>query len=169
MRSATSAAHRVPNHAGPNPRAAGLSALPPPQRIAGSYPSFQPAGGLAPGGPRHHDAAGSAAVPHDRRVQSTSPGQSHPAVMAGNSPVYSHGCKSPPPVADGAAGKPSFNASGRKTYFRYSSQGSGRARLHPGPHQPAIRRMDRGLRPVAPHRALELIWNGVVDTSGGRR
>ncbi len=54
--------------------------------------------------------------------------------VAGNSPVYSHGCKFIPPVA-----------------------------------QPAIRRMDRGLRPVAPHRDLELIWNGVVDTSGGRR
>ena len=89
--------------------------------------------------------------------------------VAGNSPVYSHGCKFIPSVADGAAGKPSFNASGRKTYFRYSSQGCIRARLHPGPHQPAIRRMDRGLRPGAPHRALELIWNGVVDTSGGRR
>ena len=30
--------------------------------------------GIAPGGPRHHDAAGSAALPHDRRVRSTSPG-----------------------------------------------------------------------------------------------
>ena len=34
-------------------------------------------------------------------------GQAHPAGMAGNSPVYSHGCKSPLPVAEGAAGKPS--------------------------------------------------------------
>ena len=72
MRSATSAAHRVPSNAGPSPRAAGLSALPPPQRIAGSYPSFQPAGGLAPGVLRHHGAAGPAALPHDRRVRRAS-------------------------------------------------------------------------------------------------
>ena len=84
MRSATSAAHRVPNHAGPNPRAAGLSALSLPPRIAGSYPSFQPAGGLAPGVLRHHGAAVPSALPHDRRVWSASPGQSHPAVMAVN-------------------------------------------------------------------------------------
>ena len=59
VRSATSAAHRVPSHAGPSPRAdgpplhmgrvsPGQSALPPPGRIAGSYLSFQPSGGLAP-------------------------------------------------------------------------------------------------------------------------
>ena len=152
-------------------RSPGQPALPPPQRIAGSYTSFQPLG------VRPRSSLGctllplccSSALPHDHRVRNASPGQAHPASMAGNSPVSSHGCKSPLPVADGVAGKPSFNASGRKTYFRYSSQGCIRARLHPGPHQPAIRRMDRGLRPVAPHRDLELIWNGVVDTSGGRR
>ena len=43
--------------------------------------------------------------------------------VAGNSPVYSHGCKSPLPVAAGVAGKPSCKTSGRKPYFRYSSQG----------------------------------------------
>ena len=43
--------------------------------------------------------------------------------VAGNSPVYSHGCKSPPFVAEGVAGKPGLFAGGRKLYFRYSSQG----------------------------------------------
>ena len=43
--------------------------------------------------------------------------------VAGNSPVYSHGCKPPLPVAEGVAGKPSCRALGRKSYFRYSSQG----------------------------------------------
>ena len=43
--------------------------------------------------------------------------------VAGNSPVYSHGCKSPLPIAEGVAGKPSCNPAGRKPYFRYSSQG----------------------------------------------
>ena len=43
--------------------------------------------------------------------------------MAGNSPVYSHGCKPPLPVADGVAVKPSCRTLGRKPYFGYSSQG----------------------------------------------
>ena len=43
--------------------------------------------------------------------------------LAGNSPVYSHGCKSPLPVAEGVAGKPSCRTFGRILYFRYSSQG----------------------------------------------
>ena len=47
----------------------------------------------------------------------------HPVEVAGNSPVYSHGCKSPLPVAEGVAGKPSCRTLGRKPYFRYSSQG----------------------------------------------
>ena len=34
-----------------------------------------------------------------------------------------HGCKSPPPIAEGVAGKPSCKTPGRKSYFRYSSQG----------------------------------------------
>ena len=50
--------------------------------------------------------------------------------VAGNSPVYSHGCKSPLPVAEGVAGKPSCKASGRKPYFRYSSQGCGEMTLY---------------------------------------
>ena len=107
-------------------RSPGQPALPPPQRIAGSYTSFQPLrvrprpslGVLC-----YHEAAGSAALPHDRRVRSARPGQSHPAEVAGNSPVYSHGCKSPLPVAEGAAGKPGCKPLGRKHDFRYSSQG----------------------------------------------
>ena len=43
--------------------------------------------------------------------------------VAGNSPVYGHGCKSPLPVAEGAAGKPNCKTCGRILYFRYSSQG----------------------------------------------
>ena len=152
-RSATSAAYQMPSHTGPSPRAAGApfhvgggspgqSALPPPQRIAGSYLSFQAPGRLAPGVLRHLGADVPSALPHDRRVRNASPGQSHPAVMAGNSPVYSHGCKSPLPVADGAAGNSGCRASGRKPYFRYSSQGCIRAGLHPGDHQLALRRVD---------------------------
>ena len=67
-------------------------------------------------------AAGQSALPHDRRVQRASPGQTW-APPAGNSPVYGPGCKSPLPVAEGVAGKPSCETSGRKPYFRYSSQG----------------------------------------------
>ena len=43
--------------------------------------------------------------------------------MAGNSPVYSHGCKSPLPVAEGVAGNSGYRTLGRILYFRYSSQG----------------------------------------------
>ena len=80
-----------PSHAGPSPRAAGApfhvgrgspgqSALPPPQRIAGSYASFQPLGGLTSGVPRHHRAAVPPALPHDRQVRNASPGSpSRPA------------------------------------------------------------------------------------------
>ena len=46
-----------------------------------------------------------------------------PAALAGNSPVYSHGCKPSLPVAEGAAGNPSCRTFGRILYFRYSSQG----------------------------------------------
>ena len=53
VRSATYAARRVPSHAGPSRRSAGApfhggggspgqSALPPPGRVVGLYPSFQP-------------------------------------------------------------------------------------------------------------------------------
>ena len=179
-RSATSAAYQMPRHAGPSPKAAGASF-----HVGGGSPGQSalppPKGSLAHTSHSSHRASLPRVCfatleplyyrPCRITVESgtLTPGQPHPVEMAGNSPVYSHGCKFIPPVADGAAGKPSFNASGRKTYFRYSSQGCIRARLHPGPHQPAIRRMDRGLRPGAPHRALELICNGVVDTSGGRR
>ena len=85
-------------HAGPSPRAAGAtfhvgrgspgqSALPPPQWIAGSYPSFRPPGGLAPGVQSRPGDAVSSPLPHDRRIRSAGPvhppGQSHPAAMAG--------------------------------------------------------------------------------------
>ena len=43
--------------------------------------------------------------------------------VAGNSPVYSYGCKPSLPVAEGAAGNPSCRTFGRILYFRYSSQG----------------------------------------------
>ena len=50
--------------------------------------------------------------------------------MAGNSPFYSHGCKSPLPVAEGVAGKPGCKTSGRNSNFRYSSQGCGEMTLY---------------------------------------
>ena len=43
--------------------------------------------------------------------------------VAGNSPVSSHGCKLSPSVAERVAGKPGLFAGGKKSYFRYSSQG----------------------------------------------
>ena len=43
--------------------------------------------------------------------------------VAGNSPVYSHGCKLPHSVADRVAGNSSCRTSGRILYFRHSSQG----------------------------------------------
>ena len=43
--------------------------------------------------------------------------------VAGNSPVYSQGCKPSLPVAEGVAGNPSCRTFGRILYFRYSSQG----------------------------------------------
>ena len=50
--------------------------------------------------------------------------------MAGNSPVSSHGWKSPLSVAEGMAGKPGCKAPGRNPYFRYSSQGCGKMTLY---------------------------------------
>ena len=43
--------------------------------------------------------------------------------VAGNSPVYSHDCKSPHPVAEGVAGNSICRTSGRILYFGHSSQG----------------------------------------------
>ena len=43
-------------------------------------------------------------------------------MVAGNSPVYSHGCKLAPSVAEGVAGKPGLSTLGRKLYFGYSNQ-----------------------------------------------
>ena len=53
---------------------------------------------LTPGVPRHHGAAASSDLPHDRRVWNASPGQTHPAGMTGNSPFSSHGWKPPLPI-----------------------------------------------------------------------
>ena len=53
-----------------------------------------------------------------------------PSRVAGNSPVYSHGCKSPLPVAEGVAGKPGCRTPGRKPDFRYSSQGCSELTLY---------------------------------------
>ena len=129
VRSANFRSPPGPSHANPSPRAAGApfhvglgspgqSALPPPQRIAGSYASFQPPGGLArgltSGVPRHHGTAVPPALPHDRRVRNVGPGQAHPVAKAGNSPLC---------VARGVAGKPCLFLSGRTVYFCYSSQG----------------------------------------------
>ena len=50
-------------------------------------------------------------------------GETHRVEVAGNSPVYSHGCKLPQPVADGVAGKPGCRTSGRILYISYSSRG----------------------------------------------
>ena len=104
-------------------RSPGQPALPPPQRIAGSYTSFQPLG------VRPRSSLGctllplccSSALPHDHRVRNASPGQAHPASMAGNSPVYSHGCKCSHLVAERVAGKPGYRTLGRSLYIRYSS------------------------------------------------
>ena len=131
---------RVPSHAGASPRAAGL-----PFHFGGAVPDSQhchhPKGslahtphsshwgcarGLALGVLCYHCAAAPSALPHDRRVRNASPGQAHPASMAGNSPVYSHGCKPPPPVSERAAGKTSCTKRGRKPDFRdYSLLHSG--------------------------------------------
>ena len=43
--------------------------------------------------------------------------------MAGNSPVYSHGCKFILSVAEGVAGNSGCTTGGRKPDFRYASQG----------------------------------------------
>ena len=51
------------------------------------------------------------------------PAVQYSTCMAGNSPVYSHGCKPSLPVAEGAAGNPSCRTFGRILNFRYSSQG----------------------------------------------
>ena len=45
-------------------------------------------------------------------------------------PSGRHGWKPPLPVAEGVAGKPSCNTSGRTPYFRYSSQGCGEMTLY---------------------------------------
>ena len=90
-------------------------------------PLISATGRTRPGTLRHLGVAVPSAPPHDRQIRSAGaghpPGQTHPVEVAGNSPVYSHGCKSPLPVAEWVAGKPSCKAFGRKPYFRYSSQG----------------------------------------------
>ena len=49
--------------------------------------------------------------------------------VAGNSPVYSHGCKLEASVAEGVAGKPVLFIPGGKFYFMYSSQGASGAAI----------------------------------------
>ena len=66
---------------------------------------------------RRHGAAGPPGLPHGRGVRRAGPGQPHPAGMAGNSPVYGPGWKSPLVVADGVAGKPGLFLPGRTVYF----------------------------------------------------
>ena len=109
VRSATSAAHRVPSNVGPSPRAAGMP-LPVGAAIPGSQHCHRPKGALAhtlhsraPGGLasgmlRHPSAAVPLALPHDHRARNASPCQTHPTAMAGNSPVFSHACKSSLPI-----------------------------------------------------------------------
>ena len=140
-RSVTSAAHRMPSHAGPSPRAAGAqfhvghgspgqSALPPPQRIAASYPSFQPPGGW----PRVDLSTMVLLDQRPCRVVAESvglgPGQPQPTALAGNSPVYGPGWKFPLVVAQGVAGKPGLFLPGRTVYFCHSSQGCSRMTLY---------------------------------------
>ena len=60
--------------------------------------------------------AGQSALPHDRRVQRASPGQTW-APPAGNSPVYGPGWEIPLVVAQGVAGKPGLFLPGRTVYF----------------------------------------------------
>ena len=70
----------------------------------------------------HHGAAGPPGLPHDRGVRRDGPGQ--PAVLAGNSPVYGPGWKSPPFVAQVVAGKPGLFLNPAESYtFAHSSQG----------------------------------------------
>ena len=69
-------------------------------------------------------AAGQSALPHDRRVQRASPGQTW-APPAGNSPVYGSGWEFPLPVVEWVAGKPGCRTLGRVLYISYSSPEGG--------------------------------------------
>ena len=60
---------------------------------------------------------------YDPSIQSAWPGQIHVVEVAGNSPVYSHGCKLPIPVAEWVAGNSSCRINGRILYIGDSSQG----------------------------------------------
>ena len=86
-------AYRVPSRAGPSPRALQCHR---PQRIAGSYPSFQTLGSPAPGVHCHLAADVPSAMAHERLTRNASPGQAHPVAWletalftapAGNSPL----------------------------------------------------------------------------------
>ena len=66
---------------------------------------------------RCHGAAGPPDLPHGHGVWSASPGQPHPAALAGNSPVYGPGWEFPLVVAQGVAGKPGLFLPGRTVYF----------------------------------------------------
>ena len=123
VRSANVGSPPGPSHANPSPRAVGAplhvglgspgqSALPPPQRIAGSYASFQPPGGLArgltSGVPRHHGTVVPPALPHDRRVWNVGPGQTHLVAKAGNFPFVSLRGWLENPVYSSLAGRYTF-------------------------------------------------------------
>ena len=131
--SATPAAHRVTSHASPSPRATGAHfhvgrgmprAVSNPaaskERCSPPHSSNQASSPRLTSPPRDAVPSGPS---HDRRVRNAGPGADSPCRVAGNSPVYSHGCKLPQPVAERVAGKPGCRTSGRILYIRYSSQG----------------------------------------------
>ena len=128
VRSATSAAHRVPSHGNRRPSAAGAplqsgAAIPGSQHChrpkgpLAHTPHSSAPGGLAMGMLCHSGAAVPLALPHDHRVRTASPCQTHPVEVAGNSPVYGPGWEFPLVVAQGVAGKPGLFLPGRTVYF----------------------------------------------------
>ena len=100
----------------------GLSALPSPGRIAGSYSSFQPLSGLAPGVLRHHGAAGPSALP--MIAESGTPARDRPtrSRWLETALITATGWKCLQLIAEEAAGKPGCRISGRDSSFRYSTQ-----------------------------------------------
>ena len=137
VHSATSAAHRVPSHAGANPRAAG-----PPVHFGGAVPDSQqchhPKGslahtphssywgcarGLALGVLCYHCATAPSALPRGRRVRKRQPVRSTRPTWLETALFTATGCKLPHSVAEWVAGNPGYRTLGRILYFRYSSQG----------------------------------------------
>ena len=120
---------------GEQPRTASIATAP---KDPGSYLSFRPPGGLprglVAGVLRHPGATAPSALPHDRRVPNASSGQIHPVEVAGNNPVYSHGCKCPLPVAAGGGWKLQLHGPWQKTRLRVFQPGVYTSGIHPG-HQ----------------------------------